>query len=119
MRNVEPPAGQLVDDSLVQCIRELRQMLGDTQHRLIRTVSRRGYLLDAEPRSSRSTQRVSLDFKPARVPPTILNKLFTETDAKRVAEIATRNQLPLPQIEFDTPDNDVPMSVRRFASAYG
>jgi TolB-like protein/tetratricopeptide (TPR) repeat protein len=35
------------DDSLVQCIRELRQKLGDDQHRLIKTLSRRGYLLDA------------------------------------------------------------------------
>jgi len=35
------------DDSLVQCIRELRLKLGDHDHRLIRTVSRRGYRLDA------------------------------------------------------------------------
>jgi formylglycine-generating enzyme required for sulfatase activity len=35
------------DDSLVQCIRELRQKLGDEDRRLIKTVSRRGYLLDA------------------------------------------------------------------------
>ena len=37
------------DDSLVQCIRELRLKLGDVDHRLIRTVSRRGYRLDARP----------------------------------------------------------------------
>jgi DNA-binding winged helix-turn-helix (wHTH) protein/tetratricopeptide (TPR) repeat protein len=35
------------DDSLVQCIRELRQKLGDVDRRLVKTVSRRGYLLDA------------------------------------------------------------------------
>jgi formylglycine-generating enzyme required for sulfatase activity len=35
------------DDSLVQCIRELRQKLGDERHRLIKTVPRRGYMLDA------------------------------------------------------------------------
>ena len=35
------------DDSLVQCIRQLRRTLGDDDHRLIKTVSRRGYLLDA------------------------------------------------------------------------
>ena len=35
------------DDSLVQCIRELRQKLGDEDCRLIKTVSRRGYLLNA------------------------------------------------------------------------
>jgi DNA-binding winged helix-turn-helix (wHTH) protein len=37
------------DDSLGQCIGELRQRLGDNEHRLIKTVSRRGYLLDATP----------------------------------------------------------------------
>lgn len=34
------------DDSLVQCIRQLRRVLGDEHHRLIKTVARRGYLLD-------------------------------------------------------------------------
>jgi DNA-binding winged helix-turn-helix (wHTH) protein len=37
------------DDSLLQCIRELRQKLGSDGHRLIKTVPRRGYLLDARP----------------------------------------------------------------------
>jgi DNA-binding winged helix-turn-helix (wHTH) protein len=37
------------DDSLMQCIRELRQKLGRDGHRLIKTVPRRGYLLDAAP----------------------------------------------------------------------
>jgi len=36
------------DDSLVQCIRQLRYALGDEQHRLIKTVARRGYLLDVQ-----------------------------------------------------------------------
>jgi DNA-binding winged helix-turn-helix (wHTH) protein len=34
------------DDSLAQCICELRKKLGDTDRCLIKTVSRRGYLLD-------------------------------------------------------------------------
>ena len=34
------------DDSLVQSIGELRRKLGDNERRLIKTVSRRGYLLD-------------------------------------------------------------------------
>jgi formylglycine-generating enzyme required for sulfatase activity/DNA-binding winged helix-turn-helix (wHTH) protein len=41
------PNVTVCDDSLVQCIRELRQKLGDDDRRLIKTVSRRGYLLDA------------------------------------------------------------------------
>jgi len=38
----------VTDDSLVQCIGQLRQALDDREHRLIKTVSRRGYLLDTE-----------------------------------------------------------------------
>jgi len=41
------PNVSVCDDSLVQCIRELRQKLRDDDRRLIKTVSRRGYLLDA------------------------------------------------------------------------
>src|SRR5215475_7545822 len=41
------PDVTVTDDVLVQCIRELRRTLGDEEHRLIKTVSRRGYLLDA------------------------------------------------------------------------
>src|SRR5436309_695060 len=36
------------DDSITQCIRELRSKLGDDDHSLIKTVSRRGYMLDAK-----------------------------------------------------------------------
>jgi DNA-binding winged helix-turn-helix (wHTH) protein len=35
------------DDSIVQCIRELRSKFGDGDHKLIKTVPRRGYMLDA------------------------------------------------------------------------
>jgi adenylate cyclase len=41
------PNVSVSDDSLVQCIRELRDKLGDDERRLIKTVSRRGYMLDA------------------------------------------------------------------------
>jgi formylglycine-generating enzyme required for sulfatase activity len=36
------------NDSIVQCIRELRSKLGDNDHRLIKTVARRGYVLEAD-----------------------------------------------------------------------
>ena len=36
------------DDSLVQCIRQLRRALRDDEQRLIKTVARRGYLLDSQ-----------------------------------------------------------------------
>ena len=44
------------DDSLVQCIRELRDTLGDAGHRLIKNVPRRGYLLDAKVESRASAE---------------------------------------------------------------
>jgi formylglycine-generating enzyme required for sulfatase activity/DNA-binding winged helix-turn-helix (wHTH) protein len=46
------------DDSIAQCIRELRGKLGDDDHSLIKTVSRRGYLLDATVTSSAPPQPV-------------------------------------------------------------
>ena len=40
------PNSIVTDDSLVQCISEIRQALHDEAQRLIKTVSRRGYLFD-------------------------------------------------------------------------
>ncbi|WP_082617241.1 winged helix-turn-helix domain-containing protein [Bosea sp. Root670] len=48
------PNVAVTDDSLVQCIRELRDKLGDTDHLLIETVPRRGYLLNVgHPRAAK------------------------------------------------------------------
>jgi DNA-binding winged helix-turn-helix (wHTH) protein len=61
------------DDSLVQCIGELRQKLGDNEHRLIKTVSRRGYLLDASV-SAQLAQNAGSSLRPES-PPTIATQL--------------------------------------------
>ena len=42
------PTAVVTDDSLVQCVGDLRLALGDSGQTLIRTVPRRGYRLDAE-----------------------------------------------------------------------
>jgi DNA-binding winged helix-turn-helix (wHTH) protein/tetratricopeptide (TPR) repeat protein len=42
------PGIVVTDDSVVQCIKEIRQALGDAGHRLIRTVPKRGYALEAD-----------------------------------------------------------------------
>ena len=39
----------VTDDSLVQCISEIRRAVGDTAHKVLRTLPRRGYAIDAEP----------------------------------------------------------------------
>lgn len=44
----------VTDDSLVQCIRELRQALGDSSQTLIRTLPRRGYVLTGTPAAAPS-----------------------------------------------------------------
>jgi formylglycine-generating enzyme required for sulfatase activity len=54
------------DDSLVQCIRELREKLGDNDHRLIKTVPKRGYLLDAE-RLSIDVPTLAMEATPAEI----------------------------------------------------
>jgi TolB-like protein len=42
------PDVHVTEDSLTQCIREIRKVLGDEAQRLVRTVARRGYMLAAE-----------------------------------------------------------------------
>ncbi|GAB3626269.1 hypothetical protein GCM10027419_11180 [Pandoraea terrae] len=39
----------VTDDSLVQCVSELRSALGDHQQQVVRTVPRRGYILELQP----------------------------------------------------------------------
>jgi adenylate cyclase len=46
------PGIAVTDDSLVQCITELRKALGDDAHSIIKTVPKRGYVLNSEPRSA-------------------------------------------------------------------
>jgi pimeloyl-ACP methyl ester carboxylesterase/DNA-binding winged helix-turn-helix (wHTH) protein len=49
----------VTDDSVVQCIREVRQALRDEAHRLVKTVPRRGYVFTAEVNGHISTpQRI-------------------------------------------------------------
>ena len=157
--------------SFVQCIGELRQKLGDDEHRLIKTVSRRGYLLDASvtvpvaqptwsgltvnppgnpsttatppgapiatPRPGESPNRrlwgaaaaaflcviaaaayllvplthpeakhlSAADVDAASTLPPLASELFTARDAKRVAALADRKQLPVPAFQIRTPDS--------------
>lgn len=45
------PRAAVVDDSLVQCVVELRRALSDSDRRIVRTVSRVGYRFDADVRA--------------------------------------------------------------------
>lgn len=48
------PTVSVTDDSLVQCIKEIRQALGEQGRHLLKTLPRRGYLLDARPIQKRA-----------------------------------------------------------------
>lgn len=54
------PGIYVTEDSLTQSIREIRKALGDDEQKLIRTISRRGYMLvpDAEPITDQKSQPV-------------------------------------------------------------
>jgi pimeloyl-ACP methyl ester carboxylesterase/DNA-binding winged helix-turn-helix (wHTH) protein len=43
------PGSSVTDDALVQCVKDVRHALCDTDHRIIKTVPRRGYLFSLEP----------------------------------------------------------------------
>jgi DNA-binding winged helix-turn-helix (wHTH) protein/TolB-like protein/Tfp pilus assembly protein PilF len=53
------PDVTVTDDSLVQCISELRAAFGDNGQSLIKTVPRRGYLLDATPADAAQADEAS------------------------------------------------------------
>ena len=48
------------DNSLAQCISEIRRAIGDDQQRIIKTVPRRGYLADLPPPPSETAQLAAL-----------------------------------------------------------
>jgi DNA-binding winged helix-turn-helix (wHTH) protein/tetratricopeptide (TPR) repeat protein len=58
------PKVHVGEDSLFQCIRELRVALGDDKHALIKVVSGRGYLFDVEVSTGKPVARA----KPAAAP---------------------------------------------------
>lgn len=57
------------DDSLFQCIREIRTALGDEDRRLVKSVSGRGYLLDVEVRTITPEKIVLPEAPPAATQP--------------------------------------------------
>src|ERR1700716_3637251 len=53
------PGVTVTEDSLTQCISEIRRMLGETGRDLIRTVPRRGYMISSLERTSQAVEDVS------------------------------------------------------------
>ncbi|MDM0117643.1 winged helix-turn-helix domain-containing protein [Variovorax sp. J22R133] len=59
----------VTDDSLARCVSDLRRALGDAQMRLVKTVPRRGYLLDTA--VTRTASSSAIDSSPATDRPSI------------------------------------------------
>jgi TolB-like protein/DNA-binding winged helix-turn-helix (wHTH) protein len=55
------PGVAVTDDSLVQCITEIRKALGDDKHLVIKTVPKRGYVF--EPRAPEAVRRPNQDHR--------------------------------------------------------
>jgi DNA-binding winged helix-turn-helix (wHTH) protein/TolB-like protein/tetratricopeptide (TPR) repeat protein len=60
------PGVVVTDDSLVQCVVEIRRALGDVDQRVVRTVPRRGYRLTPDAPSTPDTLAVGQDGRSAR-----------------------------------------------------
>lgn len=68
------PDVTVTDGSLVQCIKDIREALGDDDHRIVKTVSRRGYMfaadvLGSEVKPSEGAAPASLDIVAAASAP--------------------------------------------------
>jgi adenylate cyclase len=76
----------VTDDSLVQCIREIRQAIGDKEHSILQTVHRHGYRLNAMPNAAPpaelgvmpGVQPIALPSStpPSSIPPSVLTGVF-------------------------------------------
>ncbi len=151
------PNVSVTDDSLIQCIRELRLKLGDDSRRLIKTIPRRGYLLDTNvaPRAdspepapiTRNRDQPKRLGKWVAISAAVLiaalvamhasglrlgwnqanladvtqampAEPFTPADARRVAEIADKKQLPLPDFRIGKPSGGVSGQALRFVGVW-
>lgn len=56
------------EDSLVQAVAEIRRVLGDREHRLVRTVARRGYMLVPQAAGDAPADAADGDAAPHRAP---------------------------------------------------
>ena len=63
------PGVFVTDDSIAQCISDIRRALGDTERKVLRTMSRRGYLFDAVVASGDGPQASSVPTHSAATTP--------------------------------------------------
>src|SRR3981189_1885843 len=82
------PKVHVGDDSLFQCIREIRTALGDEERELIKLVSGRGYLFEANVSIGPGGSSVPPELAPA--PRAMIGELDSVATAAVEAPMATR-----------------------------
>ncbi len=58
------PGLAVTDDSLVQCVTEIRRALGDDEHVIVKTVPKRGYVLEAALKAPRASAEPAIAILP-------------------------------------------------------
>jgi DNA-binding winged helix-turn-helix (wHTH) protein len=108
------------DDALVQCIRELRQTLGDTNRTLIRTVPRRGYLLNAQVNDHEAAHPVPLAMREAPAARASVRTWYRGEPARWAAAllvvVMALGSIPLVRFVLPAPQNLVSMDVARYVA---
>lgn len=99
------------DDSVYQCISEIRRAIGSTTGATIRTVSRRGYIFEFKPGFSESVR--SLDSLTSADSETI--NYVNSADGTRIAWSATGNGVPI----LRTPNWITHLGAERGSIMYG
>jgi len=119
----------VTDDSVVQCVKELRRAFGPDGERLVRTVPRRGYRLEADgPIDLSATPPDSVEVRADGPPGSTAGAALAAADGRlagldaaamqRVTAIAAENKLILPSFVINRPAADVPPQLRRYSGIW-
>jgi TolB-like protein/DNA-binding winged helix-turn-helix (wHTH) protein len=128
------PGVFVTDDSVVQCVKELRRALGPDGERLVRTVPRRGYRLEADGPTNLSATPPDSDARRAdewradRPPRSMAGAALAAADGRlggldaadmqRVTAIAAENKFIIPSFVINRPAANVPPQLRRYSGIW-
>lgn len=85
----------VTDDSLVQCLIEVRRALQDHSHSLIRTVPRRGYLFTPEVRETDGAAQPETRTSPHHLPVPLTPLIGREAEVASIRELMARDEVRL------------------------
>jgi len=87
------PDVTVTEDSIAQCVREVRRAIGDPEGRILRTIVKRGYCLDIEVQSDVPTAASARSPCGASRPPKA-GRRWSSCHSRAFPTIRTRNGLP-------------------------